>query len=192
VLRDPEAARAARMLALHGMSRDAWKRYTAVGGWRYEIVANGYKYNLGDLASSLGIHQLRRLDGFHARRRAIALRYQAAFAGLDGVETPPDGPDGGHAWHLYLLRVRPERLRIDRDGLVAALRERRIGTSVHFIPLHLHPYYADTFGYRAGDFPAAEGAFERTVSLPLYPAMSDGDVDRVVDAVTEVVRRERR
>jgi len=193
VVRDADLAEQARILALHGISRDAWKRYTAAGHWRYEILANGYKYNLPDLAASLGLAQLRKLAGFHARRRRLAARYDRALAHLDAIERPPHAPrDGTHAWHLYMIRLRPGALRIDRDGFIDELRARNVGTSVHFIPLHLHPYYQQAWGYRPGQFPGAEEAWSRVVSLPLYPAMSDRDVDDVVTAVADVARRHRR
>src|SRR5262249_21617692 len=149
VVRDADLAEQARILALHGISRDAWKRYTAAGHWRYEILANGYethpnayKHNRSDLAASLGLAQLRKLAGFHARRRRLAARYDRALAHLDAIERPPHAPrDGMHAWHLYMVRLRPGALRIDRDGFIDELRARNVRTSVHFIPLHLHPYY---------------------------------------------------
>jgi perosamine synthetase len=193
VVRDADLAEQGRILALHGISRDAWQRYAAAGHWRYEILANGYKYNLPDLAASLGLAQLRKLAGFHARRCRLAARYDRGLAHLDAVERPPHAPpDGAHAWHLYMIRLRTGVLRIDRDGFIDELRARNVGTSVHFIPLHLHPYYQQTWGYRSGQFPGAEEAWSRVVSLPLYPAMSDGDVDDVVSAVADVAGRHRR
>jgi perosamine synthetase len=193
VVRDPQAAELARILALHGISRDAWKRYTAAGHWRYEVLASGYKYNLADLAASLGLAQLRKLERFHARRRQLAARYDRGLAYLDAIERPPHAPrDGTHAWHLYMVRLRTAALRIDRDRFIDELRARNVGTSVHFIPLHLHPYYQQVWGYRPGQFQGAEAAWSQVVSLPLYPAMSDGDVDDVLTAVSDVVRRHRR
>ena len=191
-LSDPARMDEARILALHGISRDAWKRYSAAGTWRYEVLESGYKYNLSDLASSLGVHQLQKLDGFHQRRLALVARYHAGFRDLPAVTVPPDQPGSEHAWHLYMLRLRPQHLAIDRDQFIEELRARNIGTSVHFIPLHLHPYYQRVWGCRPGDFPAAETAFASTVSLPLYPAMRDADVDDVVEAVWDVARRYRR
>jgi len=193
VVRDADAAEQARILALHGISRDAWKRYSAAGHWRYEILASGYKYNLPDLAASLGLAQLRKLGDFHARRCRLAARYDRGLAHLDAIERPPHAPrNGTHAWHLYMIRLRTGVLRIDRDRFIDELRARNVGTSVHFIPLHLHPYYQHAWGYRPGQFPGAEAAWSRVVSLPLYPAMSDGDVDDVVAAVADVARRHRR
>jgi dTDP-4-amino-4,6-dideoxygalactose transaminase len=179
----------ARILALHGISRDAWKRYSSAGTWRYEVLESGYKYNLSDLASSLGIHQLQKLDRFHARRLALVKRYHDGFRDLAAVRVPAEMPGSEHAWHLYMLRLVPDALAIGRDQFIEELRARNIGTSVHFIPLHLHPYYQRAWGVRPGEFPGAEAAFANTVSLPLYPAMRDADVDDVLEAVWDVARR---
>jgi perosamine synthetase len=189
---DPSRMDEARILALHGISRDAWKRYSAAGTWRYEVMESGYKYNLSDLASSLGIHQLRKLDAFHARRLALVKHYHEGFRDLAAVRVPPELPGSEHGWHLYMLRLQPDALSIGRDQFIEELRARNIGTSVHFIPLHLHPYYQRAWGYRAGDFPGAEAAFANAVSLPLYPAMRESDVDDVLEAVWDVARRYRR
>jgi dTDP-4-amino-4,6-dideoxygalactose transaminase len=189
-----EASRAdeARVLALHGISRDAWKRYTAAGHWHYEVLASGYKYNLSDINASVGLHQLRKLDRFHRIRRLYAQRYGAAFSDVDALVPPCEVPGTEHAWHLYLLRLRPQVLRVGRDAFIEELKAQNIGTSVHFIPLHLHPYYQQAWGYRTGAFPEAERAFGATMSLPLYPGMSESDVDDVIEAVLDVVRRHRR
>jgi dTDP-4-amino-4,6-dideoxygalactose transaminase len=192
VLRDAASIDRARVLALHGMSRDAWKRYGASGQWRYDILANGNKYNMTDVAASLGVTQLAKARRFQARRRRLAARYTRAFRGLDALETPPTRPGAEHAWHLYMIRVRPDVLRIGRDAVIDELRARNIGTSVHFIPLHQHSYYQQVWGARPADFPNAEAAFANVLSLPLYPAMSDDDADDVIAAVTDVVRRHRR
>ena len=186
---EPSRMDEARILALHGISRDAWKRYSAAGTWRYEVMESGYKYNLSDLASSLGIHQLQKLDAFHARRLALVGRYHEGFRELAAVQVPAEQYGSEHAWHLYMLRLRPDALSIGRDQFIEELRARNIGTSVHFIPLHLHPYYQRAWGYRPGDFPGAEAAFANTVSLPLYPAMRESDVDDVLEAVWDVARR---
>jgi dTDP-4-amino-4,6-dideoxygalactose transaminase len=189
LLRDPAAAERARLLALHGMSRDAWKRYTSAGTWRYDVVACGHKYNLTDIAASLGLTQLAKLPAFHARRRALVARYDAGLRGLDAIVTPARPAYADHAWHLYVVRLRPGTLAIGRDAFIEELRVRNIGTSVHFIPLHLHFYYQQVWGYRPGAFPNAEAAFARAISLPLYPGMSDDDVDDVVAAVADVAAR---
>jgi dTDP-4-amino-4,6-dideoxygalactose transaminase len=156
------------------------------------VLANGLKYNLTDVAASLGLTQLAKQRRFQARRRRLAARYARKLAAIDAVETPPDRPDCEHAWHLYMIRLRLEVLRIDRDAFIEELRTRNIGTSVHFIPLHLHSYYQQVWGYRPGAFPNAESIFARVVSLPLYPAMSPADVDDVVAAVSDVAKRFRR
>jgi dTDP-4-amino-4,6-dideoxygalactose transaminase len=189
VVHDPAAAERARILALHGISRDAWLRYTDAGTWRYDVLASGHKYNLTDLAASLGLTQLAKLRRFQTRRGQLAAHYTRGLRHLDAVVTPPTRPGTEHAWHLYMIRLRLEALRIGRDQFIEELRARNIGTSVHFIPLHLHPYYQQVWGYRPGRFPNAEGIFEAVLSLPLYPAMSHDDVDDVVAAVTEVARR---
>ncbi|MEW6269261.1 MAG: DegT/DnrJ/EryC1/StrS family aminotransferase [Thermodesulfobacteriota bacterium] len=182
----------ARVLACHAISRDAWKRYREEGTWYYEVVGSGCKYNLSDIHASLGIHQLRKLGEFHALRRHYAALYERGFADLDAVVTPRETPGTLHAWHLYLLRLVPQALRIDRNRFIEELRARKIGTSVHFIPLHLHPYYQEVWGYRPGDFPHAEEAYRDTISLPLYPGMAPSDVDDVVEAVRDVVAAHRR
>ena len=181
-----------RLMHLHGMSRDAWKRYTQNGSWSYEILAPGYKYNLTDIAASIGIHQLRRAEAFHARRREIARRYNEALSGLRGIEVPEVRDEAGHAWHLYVLRLVPGALTLDRDTFIARLVAMNIGVSVHFIPLHLHPYYRDKYGFAPTDFPNAYEAFQGIVSLPIYPKMTDDDVQDVIDAVRTLVEEHQR
>lgn len=186
---DDAIAARARVMALHGITRDAWKRYTAAGSWYYEVSDAGFKYNLTDLAAALGRVQLRRLEEMRAGRARVAARYDAAFAGLDAVEPPVARPGVGHAWHLYPLRLRLERLSIDRARVIEELKERRIGTSVHFIPLHRQPFYAGKYGYTAAQFPVAEAAYPRLVSLPIYSRMTDDDVESVVSAVADIAER---
>lgn len=182
-----DEALAARMrsMSLHGLSQDAWKRFSG-GPWDYRIVAPGYKYNLTDIASAIGIHQLRRAESLRQRREELAHRYRAAFADLPSVELPPDHPDRLHSWHLFPLRLRTERLEIDRNAFIDGLKARGIGTSVHWRPLHLHPYYETTFGWRAEDLPVASAVWQRLVSLPLSPSLTDAEVSLVVEAVREV------
>lgn len=186
---DDELAERMRLLSLHGMSRDAWKRYTSAGSWYYEVVMAGYKYNMTDIQAALGIHQLRKLDDFIAARQRIASLYDQAFADVPEVETPLVHPDRSHAYHLYAIRLNLERLTIDRAQFIEELKALNIGTSVHFIPVHLHPYYRQTFGYRPGDFPIAERLYERVISLPIFPKMTENDVADVVEAVKTVVFR---
>jgi dTDP-4-amino-4,6-dideoxygalactose transaminase len=148
---DDRWAERCRIMALHGISKDVWKRYTAEGSWYYEIVAPGYKYNMTDIAAGMGLAQLRKAERMWQRRRAIAQRYNQAFAGLPELQIPHDQPDCQHAWHLYMLRLHLDRLRIDRAQFAEELKRRNIGISVHFIPLHIHPYYRETYGYRPED-----------------------------------------
>jgi dTDP-4-amino-4,6-dideoxygalactose transaminase len=181
-----------RLMALHGMSRDAWQRYERGGSWYYEVVAPGYKYNMSDIMAALGLVQLRRLAALNRRRAELAARLTAALRDCEALELPAARPEVEHVWHLYVIRLRREVLRLDRAAFVEELARRGIGTSVHFIPIHYHPYYREGFGFRPGDFPVAEDAYARIVSLPLYPGMSDADADRVAAAVHAVVRRHRR
>jgi dTDP-4-amino-4,6-dideoxygalactose transaminase len=181
-----------RIIGLHGMTKDAWKRYAKGGSWRYEVVLPGFKYNLTDIAASLGIRQLEKLDEFHRRRTEIAARYSEDFGREDAFEVPTRLPHVEHAWHLYVLRLRPEALTIDRDQFIEELALRQIGTSVHFIPIHLHPFYRDKYGYAPDSFPVAYGSFQRMLSLPLHPRLSDDDVADVIQAVLDVAHAFRR
>lgn len=188
---DDALARRIRLLSLHGMSRDAWKRYTESGSWYYEVLEPGYKCNMTDIQAALGIHQLRRLDGFIRRRQQIARAYDAAFAGLNEILLPPRLAGRNHTFHLYPIRLRTERLRIGRSEFIDELRARNIGASVHFIPLHRHPFYRDKYGCRPEQFPRAEEIYQGLLSLPLYPKMTDEDVQDVIAAVRDVVRQNR-
>jgi dTDP-4-amino-4,6-dideoxygalactose transaminase len=181
-----------RLLTLHGMSRDSWKRYTSAGSWYYEVVLPGYKDNMTDIQAALGIHQLRRLDDFIRTRQRYAGLYDKAFADLPEVETPVVRSDRNHVYHLYVIRLALDRLAIDRAQFIEALKAQDIGTSVHFIPVHLHPFYQQRFGYRRGDLPQAERIYDRIVSLPLYPRMTEADVADVIQAVRHIVTTNRR
>ena len=199
VTRDPRLAERIRCMRLHGISRDAFDRYTArTPSWYYEVVAAGFKYNLTDIASAIGIEQLRKIDRFQQRRTELAGRYDAALAGLPLIlpARPAPGSGSTHAWHLYVVRL--ERATPDgadssgmacsgRDALIARLAERGIGTSVHFIPLHRQPYWRDSCGLRAADFPVAEAAFGAMLSLPLYTRMGDADQARVIAALHDLL-----
>ena len=185
----PEFLARARTLSLHGMSRDAWKRYGQGGSWFYEVHEPGFKYNMTDIQAAMGLVQLRKLERFQQRRREIVARYHAAFERMDALEIPVERPDVEHAWHLYVLRLRLGALRIGRDHFIDELTARNIGTSVHFIPLHLHPFYRQKYGYLPNRFPVAYSAYQRMLSLPLYPALTDEDVGDVIAAVLDVTRR---
>jgi perosamine synthetase len=188
---DEFAARAARM-RLHGISSDAWKRYSKEGSWYYEVEHAGYKLNMPDLLAALGRAQLRKADRFMTRRREIAARYDEAFTAVPEVEPPPQfRADAEHSWHLYILRLRPERLTVNRAEFIEALKDLGVGAAVHYIPLHLHPFYRRTYGYAPGDFRNAEDAFSRCFSLPIYPDLSDAEVERVIGAVVRVVGQNR-
>jgi perosamine synthetase len=187
-----EWAERMRMMSLHGISHDAWKRYTKEGSWYYEILHPGFKYNLTDIAAAIGIEQLKKCYEFRKAREKIAKIYDTNFADLEEVQTPVRRSDLEHAWHLYVIQLNLDRLRITRNQFIEALREKQISTSVHFIPLHLHPYYRDNFGYHPADFPNASSAFERIVSLPIYPRMPEADVESVIGAVSKIVKQNRR
>ena len=183
VTRDAELAKRIRVMRLHGMSRDAFDRFTAkVPSWYYEIVAPGFKYNLTDIAAAMGIHQLKRLQGFQARRVQLAAQFDAALAGLPVITPPLPRPGDQHAWHLYVLRL-ADGAPVGRDALIEQLFAAGIGCSVHYIPLHLQPYWRDRYALRPEQFPHSQRAYERMLSLPLYTRMTDADVQRVASAV---------
>ncbi len=187
VTRNAELARRAKVMRLHGMNRDAFDRFTAkVPSWYYEIVAPGFKYNLTDIAAALGLHQLKRIPAFQARRELIAQAYNDAFADLPLIPPPQPVEGDTHSWHLYVLRL-SEELEMERDVFIERLYAAGIGCSVHYIPLHLHPYWRDRYGLRPEQFPHSQKAFERMVSIPLYTAMTDADVQRVIRIVREIV-----
>jgi len=189
VTRDEVLAKRARVMRLHGMSRDAFDRFTAtVPSWYYEIVAPGFKYNLTDLAAAIGLHQLKKARRFAERREAIALHFNEAFASLP-VLTAPLPPTGElHAWHLYALRLADDAP-IGRDRLIERLFERGIGCSVHYIPLHLQPYWRDRYQLTSPMFPHSQRVYERQLSLPIYTRMTDSDVERVVRATAQSLAR---
>ena len=187
---DAVAARAG-VMRLHGISADAWNRYGAGGHWFYEVVEPGFKDNLTDLAAAIGLVQLSRLDELADARAAIAQRYDAAFGGSGLLELPPRRHGDRHAWHLYIVRLRLDALGLDRAAVIDALASAGIGASVHFIPLNLHPYYQRAYGYAPGDFPNAERLYERSISLPIWPGMTDSQVDRVAATLLEILEAAR-
>ncbi len=176
-----------RIMSLHGISRDAWKRYTAEGSWYYEIIAPGFKYNLTDIAAAIGIHQLRKADRFHRRRTELAVLYQELLNGVEEIILPQAQPDRIHSWHLFAVRLKLERLKVDRAQFITELQQRGIGTSVHWQPLHLHPYYRETFGYAPQDLPVACSLYPEIVTLPIYPDMSGDEVEYVCRSIKEIV-----
>ncbi len=181
-----------RLLSLHGISKDAWKRYGSEGSWYYEVVYPGYKYNMTDIQAALGIRQLAKLEHFLDVRQRYVAMYNDAFRDVPEIHTPETKGDVRHAWHLYTIQIDTERLTIDRNKFIEALHAEHIGTSVHFIPIHLHPYYSERFGFKRGDYPNAERIYDRIISLPLYPKMSEEDIKRVIAAVKKVVSMHRR
>jgi dTDP-4-amino-4,6-dideoxygalactose transaminase len=189
---DDEYAEKMRIWSLHGISRDAWKRYSAEGSWYYEVTAPGFKYNMTDIQAALGLQQLKRLAAMTRRRTELAARYDAGLSELPEINLPVCRPQVRHAWHLYPIRLQLDRLTIDRAAFIEALKVEGIGTSVHFIPLHRQPYYNNRFGLTPLDFPVAEAAYQRLISLPLYTRMTEQDVDDVVEAVSRVIVRNQR
>lgn len=181
-----------RIMSLHGISRDAWKRFSAEGSWYYEILAPGYKYNMTDIAASLGVHQLARCDEFWELRQERARWYDAGLGGLSELHLPRVLSGRQHAWHLYVVQIVPELLSIDRNEFIRRLNAAGIGTSVHYTPLHMHPYYRDVWGYQPDDLPAARGAYDRIISLPLHPKLSRTDSDFVVETVRRIIGESRR
>ncbi len=182
-----------RILTLHGISRDAWNRYTSSGTWRYDITEAGFKYNLTDLQAALGISQLAKAESMRQRRAAVARRYAQELRSIEAFRCPPEPEDdGSHAWHLYVIRVNPDAMTIGRNQVIEELKSRGIGSSVHFIPLHLHSLYQNRLGYRPGQFPNAEKHFAHAISLPLFPDMSDSEIERVTGALRDIYRTYKR
>jgi dTDP-4-amino-4,6-dideoxygalactose transaminase len=181
-----------KLLCLHGIDRGAWDRYTERGSWYYQVIDAGYKYNLSDIQSALGIHQLRKLERFTARRTEIANYYNAEFAGIDELELPQPVENGRHAWHIYMLRLNLHMLNINRADFISEIRSKGVGASVHFIPIPLHPFFERWSASADGDCVRALEMYPRMVSLPIYPMLSDVQTERVVAAVKEVVWASRR
>ncbi|MDB6027488.1 MAG: uncharacterized protein JWM68_3711 [Verrucomicrobiales bacterium] len=188
---NPEYADRMRIMALHGISRDAWKRFTADGSWYYEITAPGFKYNLTDIASAIGIQQLRKADAFQRARACLAQYYTELLADVEEIVLPTQRSNRLHSWHLFVIRLKLDQLSIDRAAFIAELKHLGIGTSVHWMPLHMHPYYRETYGYQPADLPNAAELYPQIVSLPIYPGMTEGDVERVVDGLKSIIGRNR-
>lgn len=185
----PDFVEKCRIISLHGMSRDAWNRYSKEGSWYYEVLLPGFKYNMTDIQASLGLVQLEKLESFQLRRAEIVAKYNQEFKNYDALEIPVAKAEVEHAWHLYVLKLNLEALRINRNQFIEELKVRNIGTSVHFIPIHLHPYYRDKYGYKPEDFPVAFNNYQRILSLPLHAGLSDNDVQDVIAAVVEIVKK---
>ena len=177
----------ARIIGHHGMNRDAWKRFDKSGSWYYEVVLPGFKYNMTDVQAAIGLHQLDRLEGFQRRRREVVAAYAQGLGGLKAIQLPVERPEVESAWHLYVIRLNLAHLTIDRNAFIEELKTRNIGTSVHYLPVHMHPFYRDKYGFKPEDCPVAADAFSRMLTLPLHPGLSEQDVQDVVAAVRDVV-----
>jgi dTDP-4-amino-4,6-dideoxygalactose transaminase len=182
---NPQAADRIRLMRLHGIERDAWKRYRADGSWFYEVLEAGFKYNLTDFQSAIGLVQLAKCNAMRQAREETALRYSDAFSSCEELVIPRVLSDRSTSWHLYILRLRLDHLHLDRNGFIEALHHRGIACSVHFIPLHLQPYYRRAYGYQPGDFPHAEREYHSCLSLPIYPGMTEVEINHVISAVLE-------
>lgn len=182
-----DIAEKARVMSTHGMSKAAWNRYGKGGAWRYDIEYPGHKYNMFDIQAALAKTQMNKLSAMQDRRKEIVKKYEEGFSTLDGIKLPPEADYTTHSWHLYVVRLELDKLTIDRDKFIELMGEANIGTSVHFIPVHLMSYYRENFGYKEGDFPVAESYFDTILSLPLYPKMTDEDVQDVINTVTHII-----
>lgn len=189
---DGALAERVRMRRLHGMSKDAWRRYSAAGSWRYDVTYPGFKYNMTDIAAALGLVQLRRLPALHERRRQLAALYGTALADVPELTLPATRAEVESAWHLYVVRVHPDRLRVDRDEVIELLKAAGVGTGVHFIPLYEFEYYRDAYGFRPADYPVTAGAAPCLISLPFYTAMTDDDAHHVAATLRRVLAANRR
>lgn len=189
---DEEIAERCAIMRLHGINRDAWKRYCESGSWYYEVVAPGFKYNFTDLQASLGLPQLKKVDLMWELRKRIAARYNQAFKEIDTIELHSIKNDRESSWHLFPIRLKLDKLTKNRTQIIDTLRENNIGVGVHFMPVHQHLYYRKTFNLKDENFPVASGIFPKLLSLPIYPSMSDEDVDRVIDVFTDILKNARK
>jgi dTDP-4-amino-4,6-dideoxygalactose transaminase len=186
---DKEYADQIRRLSLHGLSRDAWNRYAVGGSWYYEIKNAGFKYNLTDIQSAIGLRQLDKFEAMQQKRHDLVQAYRENLQDMQEVLLPYEPKNMVHAWHLFVLRLRPGFLTIDRNQFIQMLNEQGVGTSVHFIPLHLHPFYQQVFGFKRGDFPNAEASYDGAISLPLYPQMTFETVEKISRIVRSIVKK---
>ncbi len=188
VTNDEAFGQRVKRLSYFGVDKDAFGRYSDKGTWYYEVLELGYKYNMDNIQGALGAEQLKKIEDFIERKRQLAERYTKLLAGIDGIALPSAKPYTRHSWHLYPIVIDSKKLGITRDKLILALKAWNVGTSVHFIPLHLHPHYQKAYGYKRGDFPVAERLYDGEISLPLYAGMTEKDVDYVVAAIRECLR----
>jgi perosamine synthetase len=189
VTNDPFLAERMKLMSLHGLSRDAWDRYSGGGSWDYRIIAPGFKYNMTDIAAAIGIHQLARAEEMRRKRERIAATYRDAFSGVEEIELPVEDSNRIHSWHLFPIRLRLARLTIDRNKFIDELAQSGVASSVHWRPLHLHPYYQESFGWRPEDCPVATETWRRLVSLPLFPGMREEEIERVIHTVKSLCAR---
>jgi dTDP-4-amino-4,6-dideoxygalactose transaminase len=188
---DSEITDKLRKLRLHGMSKDSWKRYSGTGSWYYDVTSAGFKYNMTDIQASIGLHQLDKFEYMQNLREKIAQKYNRAFRDIDEVIVPKVKENVKHAWHLYPVQIRSDMLTIDRDQFIEALDAENIGTSVHFIPIHMHSYYKEKYDFGPEDFPNAKEVFEGEISLPIYPKMEYDDVHDVITAIEKIIENYR-
>jgi perosamine synthetase len=186
---DARLAARMRSMSLHGLSHDAWRRYSGGGSWDYQIIAPGYKYNLTDIAAAIGIHQLARADEMRMEREKLAHHYLEQLAPVEELELPVTDANRIHSWHLFPIRLRMERLSISRNEFIEELKKRGVGCSVHWRPLHLHPYYRETFGWQPEELPQATRMWERLLSLPIFPGMREDELAQVVGTVKDLCAR---
>ncbi len=192
VTNNARLAQRIRLMSLHGLSHDAWGRYSTNGSWDYKIIAPGYKYNLTDIAAAIGIHQLGRAETMRKERETIARRYYEELAGVEQIELPPEGENRIHSWHLFAIKLRLNRLKIGRDEFINELKRAGVGCSVHWRPLHLHPYYQKTFGWKPKDCPVATAMWKRLVSIPIFPGMLDDEIEYVIHTIKRICSRHAR
>lgn len=175
-----------RVMALHGISKDAWKRFSKSGTWYYEIVAPGFKYNMPDTAAAIGIHQLKKSDKFWEERRKLAAKFTEKLSEIPGIILPFEKKNRKHSWHLYIIGLDPDKIKLSRNEFIDKMKEAEIGTSVHYMPLHLHPYYKEKYGYTQEDFKTATKVFNRILTIPFYPGLTDEEINRICDAVKSI------
>jgi dTDP-4-amino-4,6-dideoxygalactose transaminase len=183
---DRDLAEQVRKLSLHGLSKDGWKRFGSGGKWRYDVSALGYKYNMTDLSASFGLWQIERVASWQIRRKEIVQKYQDGFQEVDGMTCPTMRDDAQHSCHLYVVKLKPEKWQISRDKLIEMINKKGIGTSVHYSPIHMHSYYQNKYGYQPDDFPLAKRLSENVITLPLFPALTDMEVNYIIETITDL------